>query len=346
MLCLGIESSCDDTGVAVVKDGQIMASLLASQIPLHAIFGGVVPELASRAHYNNLAELFDELCQKISLKPAQLDAIAVARGPGLLGSLLVGVAFAKTLAWTLQKPVIAINHLHAHLQVALMGKNMAYPCLGLVISGGHTELYRMESPTSMLRLGRSLDDAAGEILDKAGAFVGLPYPAGKAISDLASQGNPLAYPLPEPYLKNDNLDFSFSGLKTAAVNLAQSLGLHRQTSQSRLADFCASLNHALVKTVTTKCARALEQEKDLQGLCVAGGVAANPMLRNSLRNLMLAANGAFHCPPPELCCDNGAMIAYSGYLHARNGLRHKLDFTTVPRGKKIPEDAIRSSAGE
>lgn len=217
MLCLGIESSCDETALALVEDGRLLGSVLASQSNVHALFGGVVPELASREHYRYVGPLFDELMQRCGTKPADLDLVAAARGPGLLGSLLVGVAFAKTLALGLGAPFLGVNHLHAHLLAVGLEHELVFPALGLLVSGGHTHLYRLESPWRCLLLGRTLDDAAGEAFDKVGKLLGLAYPGGQLLDALARTGAASPKLFPRPYLDNDNLDFSFSGLKTAAA---------------------------------------------------------------------------------------------------------------------------------
>lgn len=337
MLCLGIETSCDDTGLALNEDGRPVDSLLASQADLHAIFGGVVPELASRQHSRFIGPLFDELMRRNGLSGSELDVIAVARGPGLLGSLLTGCAFAKGLAFTLQKSLIGINHLHAHLLAIDLAGKLPFPALGLVASGGHTEIFRMQSPWDMKRLGRTLDDAAGEVFDKTGSFLGLPYPAGRQIDELASSAGDTQFELPLPYIKNDNLDFSFSGLKTAAIGLASDLGLDK--SNSMRAPFCRALNTAIARTLRIKAERALKANPDIEVLCLAGGVAANTMIRKGLEQLMREYGGTFLAAPAELCMDNGAMIAHAGYLLASQGYSHGLELEAVPRGRPIPDDA-------
>ena len=218
MLCLGIESSCDETALALVENGRLLASVLASQADVHALFGGVVPELASREHYRYIGPLFDELMRRCRCRSADIDLVSVARGPGLLGSLLVGVAFAKGLALGLGVPFLGLNHLHAHLLAVGLERELSFPCLGLLVSGGHTHIYRLEAPWRCLPLGRTLDDAAGEAFDKVGKLLGLAYPGGGLMDALATAGKADAGLFPRPYLDNDNLDFSFSGLKTAAAS--------------------------------------------------------------------------------------------------------------------------------
>lgn len=337
MLCLGIETSCDDTGLAIVEDGKLLDSLLASQAEVHAIFGGVVPELASREHSRNLGSLFDILLARNGLTPADIDLFAVARGPGLLGSLLTGMAFAKGLALTLGKPLLGVNHLHAHLLAAGIEEDLVFPALGLVISGGHTELYRMDGPARFQRLGRTLDDAAGEAFDKVGNVLGLSYPAGKAVDELARQGKSGKIDFPLPYIHNDNLDFSFSGLKTTAIKCATQIDLASRHISEK-ADFCAALNAAVAQTLLVKTERALDRNPDLETLYIAGGVAANSTIRAAFGTLMARRKGRLLMPALKFCMDNGAMIAYAGYLLAREGYFHSLDLESIPRGRMMPDD--------
>lgn len=342
MICLGIESSCDETALALTRQGRLMDAVLASQADLHAIFGGVVPELASREHQRFIGPLFDELLSRAGLTPKDIDVIAVTRGPGLLGSLLVGMAFAKGLALSLGRPLVGVNHLHAHLLAAGLMQEMIFPSLGLVISGGHTEIYRMESPTAFTRLGRTLDDAAGETFDKVGYALGLRYPAGRAIDELASQAAKADLPLPRPYIDNDNLDFSFSGLKTAAIARARELGLLADNQDRRkLAAFCLALNEAAAETLRIKTEHALAREPDIKALYVAGGVAANSLVRTSLEKMMKRRGGVFAAPPAAFCGDNAAMIAHAGWRLASAGLRHSLAVEAIPRGRPITDDFIK-----
>ena len=350
MLCLGIETSCDETALALVEDGVLAASVLASQAHMHALFGGVVPELASREHYRYIGPLFDELLARSGKTPSDIDLVAVARGPGLLGSLLVGVAFAKSLSLGLGARFLGINHLHAHLLAAGLEQDLPFPALGLLVSGGHTHLYRMESPQEFVPLGRTLDDAAGEAFDKLGKILGLPYPAGRAIDALSAQGSAVPDLFPRPYLDNDNLDFSFSGLKTAAsayvAEKFKSLpaGQNNHADQA-VRDCCASFSAAVVDTLSVKVLRALDRNPDLHALVLAGGVAANSLLRQRMHDLMQRRGGAAYIPSQALCTDNAAMIAYAGWRLGRQGFFHPLTMETVPRGRKIPDDMDRVPAG-
>lgn len=352
MICLGIESSCDETALALVQDGRLLDAVLATQTDVHALFGGVVPELASREHCRRMGPLYDLLLRRAGLPPSAVDVYAVSRGPGLLGSLLTGVAFAKGLALGAEKPVIGVNHLHAHLLAAGLEHELAYPALGLLVSGGHTCLYRMESPARMPVLGRTLDDAAGEAFDKAGKMLGLPYPAGRLLDALAGRGKADEKLFPRPYVDNDNLDFSFSGLKTAMATylasrrkdgalLSVSENLH--DAPQDICDVCASFNLAVVDALRVKTARALDRNSHIDLLVLAGGVAANSLLRRSMEDLMRLRGGRLLVPSPDLCTDNAAMVAYAGWLLASLGYAHGLDFEAVPRGRPLPDDMRRGT---
>lgn len=345
MLCLGIETSCDETGLAIVEDGRLVDSVLASQADIHSLFGGVVPELASREHYRYIGPLFDKLLAKTGIKAQDIDYVCAARGPGLLGSLLVGTAFAKALAIGLGKPFLGINHLHAHILATALSGALPSPFLGLLVSGGHTCLYRVEAPDKFTLLGTCLDDAAGEAFDKIGKHIGMPYPAGRKIDEFASGGDGAAITFPRPYLDNDNLDFSFSGLKTAAAQYAGSecgqwyaRAQNDAEERGRLRDFCAAFSEAVVDTLCIKTKRALGGNRDVRGLVMAGGVAANSLLRAKMGGLAEKFGLPLLYPPPELCTDNGVMIAVAGCMLAQLGLRHDLEMETIPRGRKMPDD--------
>jgi N6-L-threonylcarbamoyladenine synthase len=267
----------------------------------------------------------------------------VARGPGLLGSLLVGVAFAKALALASGSRFIGVNHLHAHLLAVGLQESIPWPCLGLLVSGGHTEIYLMEGPARFTRLGRSLDDAAGEAFDKIAKLLGLPYPGGARLDVLARRGRADPALFPRPYLDNDNLDFSFSGLKTAvATRLARDMRLPENAvpddASQMLCDVCVSVNLAVVESLCVKVERALDRFPDIRNLVLAGGVAANSLLRTHAARLMEKRAGRLLLPPPHLCTDNGAMIAYTGELLIRHGFRHGLDMEAIPRGLAVPDD--------
>lgn len=357
MLCLGIESSCDETALALVRDGKLLGQTLNSQVDVHALFGGVVPELASREHGRSIGPLFDLLLANCGVQAAELGAVAVARGPGLLGSLLVGVAFAKGLALSLGLPIIGVNHLHAHILTAGLEHSIQFPALALLVSGGHTHIYLVESAVKFTLLGRSIDDAAGEALDKFGKMVGLPYPAGRHIDLFGATGKADKKLFPSPYLDNDNLDFSFSGLKTAALNYLQkhphlrfqnkpdeksvfSPVLPEGGTGTELADLCASYTHTVAFTLVEKMERAMHKIgiKSIGSVIMAGGVAANSVVREYMLSLCGKHNISLLVPSPALCTDNAAMIAYSGELLLHEGYRHDLDFAAIPRGQQVPDD--------
>ena len=351
MLCLGIESSCDETAQALVRDGRPLGAELATQADLHSLFGGVVPELASREHYRFIGALYDKLMRSCGVTLRDVDVIAVTRGPGLLGALLVGTAFAKGLALGANKPVLAINHLHAHLLAAGLEHELTYPSLGLLVSGGHTHIYRINAPDALTLLGRTLDDAAGEACDKFAKMLGLPYPGGVLLDALACRGEADPTLFPRPYTRNANLDFSFSGLKTAALVYLEAhprLGEEGrrirtagiETASQALCDVCASYLSAIADTLCQKMEYALQQEKhaDIAGIVVAGGVAANTLVRKTLADLAGKNDKPLWLPSRALCTDNAVMVAHMGCLLAARGHGHALDFSAVPRGHVLPED--------
>ena len=352
MRCLGIETSCDETALALIRDGVLEDAVLASQADLHALFGGVVPELASREHYRFVGALYDALMCRTGLALDDLDAIAVTRGPGLLGALLVGVAFAKGLALGGNKPLIGVNHLHAHLLVAGLESPIAFPALGLLVSGGHTHIYHLESPTRLHLLGKTLDDAAGEACDKFAKMLGLPYPGGALLDRLGQGGQVDAGCFPRPYTHTADLDFSFSGLKTAAMTYLQTrpelpaeggrIGASGRVdgASSALRDLAASYLFAVADTLRLKLERALQRSDvpPYQSLVVAGGVAANSTVRAVMGEFARKAGLRLHLPALRLCTDNAIMIAYTGWLQAEAGQGHGLNLSTIPRGRIIPDD--------
>jgi len=359
MLVLGIESSCDDTGLALVDDTGIVASVMASQVPLHELFGGVVPELASREHAKLIGPLLDKLWADSGKNLSDIDSIAVTRGPGLLGSLLVGLAFAKALAFGANIPLIGVNHLHAHLLVAGLENELEFPALGILVSGGHTHLIQMNSPIDMVVLGKTIDDAAGEACDKFGKVIGLPYPGGAYLDRLGQLGTVNKKLFPRPYTKNQNLDFSFSGMKTAGSAWFEAhpdaaltlLGFGEQYADEFFQnapqitkDGAASYLYAIADTLKIKTERALAflQANNIQvkNIVVAGGVAANSFVRKTMAEFAESKKIHILIPRNALCADNGVMTAYTGLLLARLGLRHTLDLTAIARGKPIPHDYI------
>ena len=316
MYILGMESSCDETSAAVVRmeEGrrEIVSNIVASQIETHRLYGGVVPEIASRAHIEAITGITQEALESAGVSLSEIGAVAVTAFPGLIGALLVGVNFAKSLAFANRIPLVAVNHIKAHVAAAyLSDAALEPPFLAVVVSGGHTSIFEVRSYTDFCELGATRDDAAGEAFDKIGRVIGLPYPGGAALDRLAYEGDPHAIKLPSPALGKDTLDFSFSGLKTAALNYINS------TRQAGLevprADLAASYTAAITEGIAAKTEAAI-RKTGYRTLVLAGGVAANSHLRARLE-AVCAANGArLSVPPLSLCGDNGAMVAAAGYF--------------------------------
>jgi N6-L-threonylcarbamoyladenine synthase len=321
MYVLGLESSCDETSAAIVSmDGEkreILANIVASQIETHRLYGGVVPEIASRAHVEVISRITREALETAGLALSDLGAIAVTTHPGLIGALLVGVNFAKSLAFANDIPLVSVNHIHAHVAAAyLADPTLRPPFLALVVSGGHTSLYRVHDEVTFEEIGATRDDAAGEAFDKIGRVIGMPYPGGAALDKLAYEGDPKAFKLPSPALAGDDLAFSFSGLKTAALNLINSATQKGEPLSH--ADLAASYTDTIVRAITQKAGEALDRTGD-RTLVVAGGVAANSHLRASLQRLCEARGVKLVAPPISLCGDNGAMVAAAGYFEHQAG---------------------------
>ena len=303
-MILGVETSCDDTCAAVVApDGAIRSNVVASQGLLHARYGGVVPEVASRHHLELIDAVIDDALERAGAKLDDVEQVAVTRGPGLIGALLVGVSTAKAIAAARTLPLAPVDHLHGHVVASTLGDDpIEVPYLCLVASGGHTFLARVHEPSSYTVLGRTLDDAAGEAFDKGARLLGLGYPGGPALDKLAKTGDPAAFDFPRSQ-PGDGLDFSFSGLKTALLYRVRDLG--EAEAERRKADLAASYQRAIVDSLTARIAQALERETGLERLAIGGGVAANSWLRDAVRELGVPV----HVPARELCTDNAAMIA-------------------------------------
>lgn len=341
MRVLGIESSCDETAAAVVHDGPtLMANVVHTQVAVHAPFGGVVPEVASREHLVHLVGVIERAVAQAGGLGA-IDAIAVTQGPGLLGALLVGLQMAKGLALARNIPWVGVNHLEGHLAAAqLCEARPGYPHVALVVSGGHTHLYHVRGPQDYSLLGGTRDDAAGEAFDKVAKILGLGYPGGPALERAAAGGDPAAVPLPRAWLgpKKDSvklpmsLQFSFSGLKTAAQDhlAARIRPMSRDTDGQAFADFCASLQEAIVDVLTTKAVAAARQV-GASAIVLAGGVAANGRLRALMQERAAAAGIACFAPPKALCTDNAAMIAAAGWARLMAGERHAFAASARPR---------------
>ena len=323
MKVLGIESSCDETGVALVAfDGDappvLLAQALHSQVDMHRDFGGVVPELASRDHIRRVLPLSAQVLAEAGCTLSQLDVIAFTRGPGLAGALLVGAGVACALAAALERPVLGVHHLEGHLlSPFLSGDRPQFPFVALLVSGGHTQLMRVNDVGDYVLLGETIDDAAGEAFDKSAKTLGLPYPGGPALAQLAAKGDAKAFALPRPLLHSGDLDFSFAGLKTAVWTQHCKLG--DAPSAQALADLAASTQAAIVDVLAAKCERALEHT-GLSRLVVAGGVGANRSLRDRLSQLCGRRGVQLHFPELALCTDNGAMIALAAAMRLQRGL--------------------------
>ncbi|RCW85820.1 O-sialoglycoprotein endopeptidase [Paracoccus lutimaris] len=329
---LGIESSCDDTAAAVVRDDRdILASVVAGQTALHADFGGVVPEIAARAHAEKLDACVEEALSQAGLRLADLDGIAVTAGPGLIGGVLSGVMLAKGLAIGSGLPLIGVNHLAGHALTPRLTDGVAYPYLMLLVSGGHCQFLSVTGPDSFTRLGGTIDDAPGEAFDKIAKLLGLPQPGGPSVEAAARAGNPRRFALPRPLLDRPGCDLSFSGLKTAVLRQRDDLaaaqgGLHEQDR----ADLCAGFQAAVADVLAEKTRRALAQT-GAPVLAVAGGVAANQTLRAALQTIAAEAGAAFLAPPLRLCTDNAAMIAWAGIEAYNAGQRDGMDLAARPR---------------
>lgn len=316
MLVLGIESSCDETGVAIYdSDAGLLAHALHSQIETHRVHGGVVPELASRDHIHYLVPLLDQVLQQAGLDKNALDGIAYTAGPGLIGALLVGACFAKSLAYALQIPALAIHHLEAHLLAAKMETpSLEFPFIALLVSGGHCQLVEVNDLGTYHILGDTLDDAVGEAFDKTAKLMGIPYPGGPVLAALADQCQSTPYRFPRPMTDRPGLDFSFSGLKTFALNTWN----QSAKDERARAEIAKAFQHAVVETLMIKCKRAV-QESGCKQLVVAGGVGANKALRVGLSEWIQSIGGTIYFPALEYCTDNGAMIAYAGCLRMLRG---------------------------
>lgn len=331
MLILGLESTCDETAAAVVADGRdVRSNVVATQFELHAKYRGVVPEIASRAHIENILPVIHESLEQARCNLSDLDAISVAHRPGLIGSLLIGVTAAKTLAWSLGKPLIGVDHVHAHLYSVMLDSTESpeLPAIGLVISGGHTALYEIRSWTDVSRIGSTIDDAAGEAYDKVAAILNLPFPGGPTIDQLAQNGNGDAIKLPRSLLGRESLDFSFSGLKTAVLYHVRGVpGRNDQAielTDTAVRDIAASFQAACVDTIVKKLRRALERI-DAKSVIIGGGVSANRGLRAALETF----DPPVFFPPLKYCTDNAAMSAGLAQVLYDSGKISGLDLDAI-----------------
>lgn len=335
MLLLAIETTCDETAAAVLSDDlRVLGAVVASQDELHQRYAGVVPEIAARAHLERIVPVIDEALRRAEVSLSQIDAVSVAHTPGLAGSLLVGLVAAKSLCLATGKPLVAVNHLHGHIYACRMaaGKDV-FPCVGLIVSGGHSNLYRCASPVDFHYLGGTIDDAAGEAFDKVAAMLGLSYPGGPAVAKAAEQGNPRAFRFPRSFLHEPTrLAFSFSGLKTAVRYAIAGPGKPRPEAgdlpPQLVADLAASFQAAVVDSLVDKAFRAVELT-GLETLCVGGGVAANRLLREQLACVASERGVELHIAPPQLCTDNAVMGAVA-FERLKAGLVESLDLDVQP----------------
>lgn len=321
ILCLGIETSCDETSVSVVKNGrEVFSNVISSQIEIHKKYGGVVPEIASRNHIENMNIVIEEALQQANLTFEDIDIIAVTYGPGLVGALLVGVSAAKGLAYALKKPLIGVHHIHGHIAANYIAhQELEPPFISLVISGGHTHLVNVKGYNEFEILGKTRDDAVGEAFDKIARVIGLEYPGGPKVDKLAKEGN-ITYKFPRTYF--DNLDFSFSGIKTAVLNT-----VHNQ-KDVKIEDVCVSFEEAVSEVLVTNSLKALEQN-GCDKLVLAGGVAANSYIKEKLEKALNEKGYNLYYPPNILCTDNAAMIASAGYYKYISGQQDTLDLNAI-----------------
>jgi N6-L-threonylcarbamoyladenine synthase len=334
MIVLGVESSCDETGLALYDTGRgLLAHALHSQVAMHEEYGGVVPELASRDHIRRAIPLLQETLKRAGVAPADIDAIAYTQGPGLAGALLVGSSIACSLGLALDKPVLGVHHLEGHLLSPLLASDPPeFPFVALLVSGGHTQLMRVDGVGQYELLGETLDDAAGEAFDKSAKLLGLGYPGGPAISRLAEFGDPNAYKLPRPMLHSKDLNFSFSGLKTAVLTVVKNQGAANVCEQDK-ANIARGFVDAIVDVLVAKCLAALKQT-GLKRLVIAGGVGANSQLRAALNAAAVKKRFRVYYPELEFCTDNGAMIAFAGAMRLSinpQAARREYAFNVRPR---------------
>ncbi|MFO7558084.1 MAG: tRNA (adenosine(37)-N6)-threonylcarbamoyltransferase complex transferase subunit TsaD [Desulfobacterales bacterium] len=328
MIVLGIESSCDETAASVVEDGRIvLSSIVSSQVEVHHAYGGVVPELASRKHIENITPVVNEALKKSGKKKEELDAVAATQGPGLIGSLLVGFSFAKGYAWALDIPFVGIDHLEAHINsVFLCNDPPPFPFVALLVSGGHTGIYHVTSHTRYQLMGQTRDDAAGEAYDKVSKMLGLGYPGGEVIDQFAREGDPDRINFTRPYLDKNAFDFSFSGIKTAVNRYIKT----HPEYQKQTADIAAGFQEAVVDVLSFKVIQAALQKK-CGHITIVGGVAANKRLREKVRSEATGKDLTVHIPPIDLCGDNAAMIAVTGYHYLKKGVRTEQDADVYSR---------------
>lgn len=326
-IVIGIESSCDETSVAIVESGKkVLSSLVASQIELHRVYGGIVPEIACRKHIEVINPLINEAFVRAGISPKEINAVSVTNRPGLVGALLVGAACAKAMSYTLGIPLIGVNHLEGHIYANFLHfGEIPFPFLCLLVSGGHTSIILGHDHCNFEYIGQTRDDAAGEAFDKVARLLGLCYPGGPEIDRLAKDGNPNAIKFPRAFLEEGSFDFSFSGLKTSVINFIKG----KEAGKFSINDICASFQEACVDILIKKLIMA-SKKHGITSLCLAGGVACNSRLRKSLSEASINNNCSLFLPPPDLCTDNAAMIATCGYYMLERGMVNSLDMDVFP----------------
>lgn len=324
---LGIETSCDETAASVTENGRkVLSNVVYSQIPLHTIYGGVVPEIASRKHIDKIIHVIDRALKEANIEKEQLDAVAVTYNPGLVGALLVGVSVAKAFAYSIKKPLVPVNHIQGHIAADYIAyPELEPPFVSLVASGGHSHILHIKDYRSFDVIGATTDDAAGEAFDKAARVLGLGYPGGPKLNALAKEGNPEAIRFPRPH---NGYDFSFSGLKTAVINYVHTA--EQKGEEINKADVAASFQQAVCDVLVNNTVAAAKELK-VDKIAIAGGVAANTLLREQMEREGKKAGLQFYCPPIDLCTDNAAMISCAGYLNFEAGIRGDLDLNAIPQ---------------
>ncbi len=328
---LGIETSCDETSAALVLNGrEVLSNIVASQDAIHAPYGGIVPELASRCHIEKIHSIVEEALKKANLSLREIDGISVTKGPGLMGSLLVGLSYAKALAYALKIPFCGVSHLEAHVHAIFLEKPLPYPFIGLLVSGGHTSIYDIRGVGDISILGTTRDDAAGEAFDKVAKILGLGYPGGRKIDELSKMGNASAVTFPRPFLEKENFDFSFSGLKTSVLNHVSRLD--PTLSDQEIYDISASFQEAVVETLLERSFKAIEK-KEYRRIVVAGGVAANSRLRKVFETKGQEQGVEVFFPSLKLCTDNAAMVAALGHQYLSLGRRDAWDLGAFASGR-------------
>ncbi|HVN24129.1 MAG TPA: tRNA (adenosine(37)-N6)-threonylcarbamoyltransferase complex transferase subunit TsaD [Syntrophorhabdales bacterium] len=315
MIVLGIDTSCDDTSIALLKDGTVLSNVVSSQVQLHSLFGGIVPELASRKHIELIDRIYEKALAEARVSLADIGCVAVTNGPGLIGSLLAGLMFAKGLCLSASKPMVAVNHVEAHAMSIFLEQAPVFPFVALIVSGGHTVLLLFEEPCRYRLIGSTRDDAAGEAFDKIAKYLGLGYPGGRVLEEIAAGGRPDAISFPRPMLDEKNYDFSFSGLKTAFVNFVKRHGI----TESSRADIVASFQEAICDVLCRKTMKVLK-DYDVTTLVVGGGVAANGRLRALFEERAAREKYRVLFPSRDLCTDNAAMVAITGDFYAERNL--------------------------